>query len=99
MSKLPAITLDTTLAELYEKGRSPDTPDRIAMVQCIANSEVELSGGVARNTKYLYQESTFTKMSERLSPKNYKEVQRQTAVKYLSLIPQVGHCAFVNRHE
>ena len=99
MSKLPAITLDKTLAELYEKGRNPDSSDRIAMVHFVANSEIELSAGLARNTKYLYQDSTYTQGSENLPLKDYKETQCHTAVKYLSLIPQVGHCVPINIHD
>lgn len=89
--KLPAIRLDTTLAELYEMGRYPDNSDRIAMVHCVANSEVELSAGIPRNTKYLYQDITFSSMSEHLSPKDFQKLQRHTAVKYLSLISQICH--------
>lgn len=91
MVKLPAITLDTTLAELYEKGRAPDNSDRIAMVLCVANSEIELSTGLARNSKYLYQDSTFSKGSGHLSLENYKKMQRHTAVKYMALVAQVSH--------
>lgn len=99
MLKLPAITLDITLAELYGKGRNSDNSDRVAMVLCVANSEVELSAGLARNTKYLYQDSTFSKVPEHLSLNDYKELQRQSAIKYLSLIPQVGHCVCINGDE
>ncbi|KAA6415437.1 MAG: hypothetical protein FRX48_00152 [Lasallia pustulata] len=88
MSKLPTITLDTTLAELYETGENPGSSDRIAMVLCATNSEIELSAGLARNTKYLYQDSIFSNGSEHLSPRDYDELQHHSAVKYLSLVPQ-----------
>lgn len=90
MLEPPTITLDVTLAELYAMGRKVDNSDRIAMVLCAANSEMELSTGIGRNTKYLYQDSTFSNVPEHLSLENYKEMQRHSAIKYLSLVPQVG---------
>ena len=92
MPDTPPITLDTTLAELYNRGSTASRPARIALVLCAADTEMELSSSIPRNTKFLYQDSTFSNAPKHLSPDAYKETQRHLAMKYLSLVPQ--HDAF-----
>lgn len=92
MQELPQVTLDTTLAELYAQGSGEADKKRIAMVLCAANSEIAPTASLARNTKYLYQDSTFSTKPKSASPEQEKDIQRAVAVKYLSLVPQ--HDAF-----
>ena len=92
MQGLPQITLDTTLGELYAQGGREGDERRIAMVLCAANSEIAPTSRLARNTKYLYQDSSFSTTPKYISFEQQKDIQRAVAVKYLSLIPQ--HDAF-----
>ena len=92
MQDTAPITLDTTLAELYSKGSTASQPARIALVLCAADTEMELSSSIPRNTKFLYEDSTFSNTPKHLPPDDYKETQRHLAIKYLSLVPQ--HDAF-----
>ena len=94
MQDIPSVTLDITLAELYKKSSEADSTDRIALVLSAANSEIDLSAHVPRNRKYIYQDSTFSTTPKELSSQNYEKLQRQAAVKYLSLVPQ--HDAFAS---
>lgn len=94
MHHLPSITLDTTLAELYGKGSGADSLGRIALVLSAANSETRLNASIPRNKKFLYEDSTFSNTPKNLSPTEYAALQRHTAVKYLSLVPQ--HDAFAS---
>lgn len=92
MHRLPQVTLDTTLGELYARGSGKADESRIAMVLCAANSEIAPTSKLARNTKYLYQDSTFSTKPKVTSLEHEKDIQRSVAVKYLSLVPQ--HDAF-----
>lgn len=92
MQELPQVTLDTTLGELYARGSGEVDGRRIAMVLCAANSEIAPTSTLARNTKYLYQDSTFSTTPIITSLEQEKDIQRLVAVKYLSLVPQ--HDAF-----
>ena len=92
MQALPEITLNTTLGDLYARGNQEKSNKRIAMVLCAANSEVAPTSRLARNTKYLYQDSTFSTTPESSSAEQQREIQRSLAIKYLSLVPQ--HDAF-----
>ena len=62
------------------------------MVACAANSEIAPTSRLPRNTKYLYQDSTFSTKPKVTSLEQEKDIQRAVAVKYLSLVPQ--HDAF-----
>lgn len=88
----PQVTLDTTLAELYARDSSENHGGKIALVLCAANSEISPTLQLTRNSKYLYQDSTFSTIPEHLSTEKHKEIQRLVAIKYLSLVPQ--HDAF-----
>ncbi len=92
MQELPLVTLDTTLGELYARGSGEVDERRIAMVLCAANSEIAPTSRLPRNTKYLYQDSTFSTQPKFTSLEQEKDIQRAVAVKYLSLVPQ--HDAF-----
>jgi hypothetical protein len=92
MQELPLVTLDTTLGELYARGSGEVDERRIAMVLCAANSEIAPTSRLPRNTKYLYQDSTFSTKPKVTSLEQEKDIQRAVAVKYLSLVPQ--HDAF-----
>ena len=93
MQTLPQVTLDTTLAELYACDSSEGHGKKIALVLCAANSEISPTIQLARNSKYLYQDSTFSTTPEHVSIEKHKEIQRIVGIKYLSLVPQ--HDAFV----
>ena len=92
MQELPQVTLDTTLAELYNRGGSVDSHGQLALLLCAANSEVAPTSKLARNTKFLYQDSTFSNTPEDIAPKQQEEIAKSVAIKYLSLVPQ--HDAF-----
>ena len=92
MQELPLVTLDTTLGELYDRGSGEVDERRIAMVACVANSEIAPTSRLPRNTKYLYQDSTFSTKPKVTSLEQEKDIQRALAVKYLSLVAQ--HDAF-----
>ena len=92
MEELSQVTLDTTLAELCARGSGEDHERRIAMALCAANSEIAPTSRLARNTKYLYQDSTFSTKSKFISFKEVNDIQHAVAVKYLSLVPP--HDAF-----
>lgn len=62
------------------------------MVLCAANAEIAPTSRLPRNTKYLYQDSTFSTKPKATSLEQEKDIQRAVAVKYLSLVPQ--HDAF-----
>ncbi|KAK2031143.1 hypothetical protein LX32DRAFT_714802 [Colletotrichum zoysiae] len=94
MPDLPTITLDTTLADLYRRACPKQADKRIAQVLCGINSCAELSAGVPRNAKYLYQDTPFNTVppdescSGPADEDEERRQRRQLAVKYLSLIPQ-----------
>ena len=88
MQRLPQVTLDTTLKELYTRDSGKANESRIAMVLCSANSEIAPTSGLVRNIKYLYQDSTFSTKPKVTSLEQDKDIQRSVAVKYLSLLPQ-----------
>ena len=92
MLALPQVQLDTTLADLYALGNPERQSRRIAIVLCAASSEVAPTSHLAQNSKFLYQDSTFSTTPESVSYEKYHEIQRATAIKYLSLVPQ--HDAF-----
>ena len=94
MQNIPSVTLDTTLADLYRNGGESGSTDRVALVLSAANSEIDLSAHIPRNRKYLYQDSTFSTTPKMLPSRDYEELQRHAAVKYLSLVPQ--HDAFAS---
>lgn len=62
------------------------------MVLCAANSEIAPTSRLARNTKYLYQDSTFSTTPKSPSLDQERDIQRAVAVENLSLVPQ--HDAF-----
>ena len=89
MQDLPPIKLDRTLADLYEKSDDEGVQTRIALVACVITSEMDLNSSIPRNTKYIYQDDAFNSLpQDQSSSPGYKETQRQSAVKYLSLIAQ-----------
>lgn len=89
---MPQIKLDTTLKELYDLDSSNGPQGQIAMVLCAASSEIAPTSKLVRNSKYLYQDSTFSSTSLHVSPEEHDKLRRAVAVKYLSLVPQ--HDAF-----
>ncbi|KAI4282733.1 MAG: hypothetical protein L6R35_005321 [Caloplaca aegaea] len=85
--RLPQVTLDTTLKELY--GNSVHGPEgRIALVQSVACTELALSSKVRRNSKYLYVESKFCSTPLKCSREERAEIQRTVAIQFLALVPQ-----------
>ena len=92
MQELPQVTLDNTLAELYNRDGPVHSHGQLALLLCAANSEVAPTSKLARNKKFLYQDSTFSNTPEKIDPKQQEEIEKSVAVKYLSLVPQ--HDAF-----
>ncbi|MCJ1235454.1 hypothetical protein MMC14_003422 [Varicellaria rhodocarpa] len=89
MQDLSPIKLDMTLADLYRKSSGDGDQLSVAMIACVANSELDLNPSIPRNTKYVYQDDSFNSLpKDHSSSSHYKETQRQSAVKYLALIPQ-----------
>ena len=60
MHRLPQVTLDTTLAELYAHGNNEKT--QRAVVLCVINSEIALSSKLPPNVKFLYQEAIIAQL-------------------------------------
>ncbi|KAL8970852.1 MAG: hypothetical protein Q9197_003584, partial [Variospora fuerteventurae] len=89
---MPHIKLDTTLKELYDENGSYDPQGQIAMVLCAASSEIAPTSKFARNSTYLYQDSTYNSTSLHVSSEEHEKLRRGVAIKYLSLVPQ--HDAF-----
>ncbi|KAL8900822.1 MAG: hypothetical protein Q9207_005513 [Kuettlingeria erythrocarpa] len=89
---MPPIVLDTTLKGLYDLDSSYGPRGQIAMVLCAASSEIAPTAKLVRNSKYLYQDSTFSSTSLHVSSEEHAKLRRAVAVKYLSLVPQ--HDAF-----
>ena len=67
MLDLLSITLDTTLTDLYRKGLKQQDAERITLILCAANLELESSSHLLRNKKYLYQDSTFSNAKKHVS--------------------------------
>ena len=84
----PQVTLDTTLAELYNPDGPANNDRQLALLLGVPNSEVAPNSKLARNTKYLYQDSRFSNTPETIAPKEREETEQSVAAKYLSLIPQ-----------
>lgn len=85
---LPEITLDTTLAELYSKGSQGADEKKNALPLCVADWEAAPTCRLARNTKYLYQDSTFTSTPSEVGPDEYDQLRRSVATKCLSPVPR-----------
>jgi len=87
--KLPSITLDDTLAELYKRASPKNANQRLGMVFCGVNSGVDLSADFPRNTKFLYQDTPFNTMrrNELIHQKN-DDLRKSLAMKYLCLTAQ-----------
>ncbi|KAL8723156.1 MAG: hypothetical protein Q9225_000497 [Loekoesia sp. 1 TL-2023] len=88
MLRAPQITLDTTLGQLYAQDGPGERKTHMAVVFGFASSEIALSCKVVENKKYLYQDRTFTATPSCFSSQNREAVQRDAAIKYLSLTPQ-----------
>ncbi|KAL2255526.1 hypothetical protein VTK26DRAFT_3186 [Humicola hyalothermophila] len=85
--RLPPVTLDTTLTELYKRA-SPRTAGRLAWVSCGVTAGIDLSPSFLRNTKYTYQDQAFLTTPRETLRRDNVELQRSLSRKYLSLIPQ-----------
>ncbi|KAK3991263.1 hypothetical protein QBC44DRAFT_368306 [Cladorrhinum sp. PSN332] len=86
--KLPTIKLDKTLTELYRQANPEYEHIRLGMVFCGVNSALGINPDFPRNAKYPYQDSPFiNEPKQKLTPKN-KKLQKNLAIKYLSLLPQ-----------
>ncbi|EGS22644.1 uncharacterized protein CTHT_0011160 [Thermochaetoides thermophila DSM 1495] len=86
--RLPTITLDTTISDLYRLA-NPSSPDRrIAWLACGTSSGVNLTPSVPRNVKYSYQDQAFISApwKDLLSPS--AAFQRTLAKKHLTLVAQ-----------
>lgn len=86
--KVPEITLDTTLEQLYAQDGSTEPTAQIAMLFAFAGSEMPRGHKVAPNTKFLYQDRTFITAPICTSSQQHRGIQLDSAIKYLSLIPQ-----------
>ncbi|KAK4231034.1 hypothetical protein QBC38DRAFT_467658 [Podospora fimiseda] len=86
--KLPTVTLDKTLTELYHQADPEYENIRLGMVFCGVNSALDINPDFPRNTRYPYQDGPFiNEPKQKLTAKNRK-LQKTLAIKYLSLLPQ-----------
>lgn len=76
MEKLPRVTLDTTLADLYGPG------DRIASIPCGWTSSIDVGKDMPRNKKLLYQIPVPVREDES------SHLSRDEQIKFLSLVSQ-----------
>ncbi|KAJ9136950.1 Solid-state culture specific [Coniochaeta hoffmannii] len=87
--KLPTITLDTTLADLYARATPKAASSRIGFVFTGVNSALDLTDSFPRNDKFLYQDSPFNTLpTKKLVRTTSASLQHSLATKYLSLIAQ-----------
>ncbi|KAL8998185.1 MAG: hypothetical protein Q9188_006156 [Gyalolechia gomerana] len=86
--KVPEITLDTTWEQLYAQDGSTERTAQIANLFAFAGSDMPRGRKVAPNTKFLYQDRTFITAPNCTSLQQYREIQLDSAIKYLSLLPQ-----------
>lgn len=87
--KLPTITLDTTLAELYCIAGIKDAHRRLAQVMCPVNSAVQLSADIPRNVKYLYQDGAFNApLIEDGVNTLGREPKQELAINYIAVVAQ-----------
>ncbi|KAL9578687.1 MAG: hypothetical protein Q9212_005562 [Teloschistes hypoglaucus] len=89
---LPQIELDRTLAELYKLDNPSNGENRLGYLVCLINSEIEQTSKIPRNTKYLYQETTFATTAIETTLEQRQQLRRNQAIKYHSVAPQ--HDAF-----
>ena len=87
MVTLPTVTLDTTVVDLFRIASPQNAHCNLGMVAGLASSCTALTDDYPRNVKYLYQDSSFTTIRQPELDKNQK-LQRLTAIKYLSTVPQ-----------
>ncbi|KAL2754862.1 hypothetical protein ACRALDRAFT_2107116 [Sodiomyces alcalophilus JCM 7366] len=88
--RLPTITLDATLSDLYRQACPKIAHRKVSQVLCGANSALEFSSHFPRNIKYLYQDSSFNTVGDHAPTTAYARAQLQhdLAMKHLSLVPQ-----------
>ncbi|ROT39016.1 solid-state culture-specific ATP-grasp domain-containing protein [Sodiomyces alkalinus F11] len=88
--RLPTITLDTTLSDLYRQACPKIAHRQVSQVLCGANSALEFSSHFPRNSKYLYQDSSFNTVGDDAptTPHASALLQHDLAMKHLSLVPQ-----------
>lgn len=86
--KLPTITLDTTLAELYQQACPDNAGTRLGWISCGITSAVNLTPDCPRNTKFVYEDQPFIKASSHELNNANTNLPRSLAKKYLSHIPQ-----------
>lgn len=87
MVALPTVILDTTVVDLLRRASPQNADCTLGMVAGLASSCTALTEDYPRNVKYLYQDSPFTTIRKSELDKN-QNLQRLTAVKYLSIVPQ-----------
>lgn len=95
MVTLPTVMLDTTVVDLFRRASPQNAHCNLGVVAALASSCTDLTEDYPRNIKYLYQDSSFTTI-RKSEIDNNQSLQRWTAVKYLSIVPQRD--AFISGH-
>lgn len=88
MLRAPQITLDTTLEQIYAQDGPEERKARMAVIFGFASSEVALSSNIGKSIKFLYMDRTFTATPSCFSSQDREAIQRDAAIKHLSLTPQ-----------
>ncbi|KAM7193337.1 putative solid-state culture-specific atp-grasp domain protein [Rhypophila sp. PSN 637] len=88
--KLPTVTLDQTLVDLYRQAiprQAGHAHSRLGIVLGFFSSSIDLTPDIPRNTKYLYQDSHFVEESlDQLTIHNHQ--LKYLSVLYLCIKPQ-----------
>ncbi|GAW11966.1 hypothetical protein ANO14919_013200 [Xylariales sp. No.14919] len=87
--KLPTVTLDATLADLYRRAGPKYAHKRIAQVMGPVHSAIQLTPNIPRNVKYLFQDSAFNEPAREDGAFELgAEARRELAISYVALVGQ-----------
>lgn len=86
--RLPTVSLDTTISELYHRSSPSINGKTVAQVVCGVNSTLGLSDHFPPNTKYLYHDGPFATLSQDELHDGNLDLQRSLAIKYLAVVSQ-----------
>ncbi|KAI0424121.1 hypothetical protein F5Y09DRAFT_325322 [Xylaria sp. FL1042] len=88
--KLPTVTLDATLTDLYRRAGPTYAHKRIAQVMGPVHSAIQLTSKILRNVKYTVQDSAFNDPAAREDGafEISTEARRELAISYVALVGQ-----------
>ncbi|KAL9106705.1 MAG: hypothetical protein Q9227_008274 [Pyrenula ochraceoflavens] len=88
MDRFPTITLDTTLAELYQKNLPNGQRPRIAIIPCGWTSGVDLGPDMPRNKKLIFQDPVTMAAYRDASQFQTEDASREMQLKFLAMVSQ-----------